>query len=86
MSYEITITNTVVREVESGGEWTTVEKRPLTLEEGDKTFAPSSDQIKTIYGYTPKIVKPETVTIEIYKQTVPEIDLPEVIRAINMMD
>ena len=86
MSYEITITKIEVREVESGVEWTTIEKRPLTEEEAEQTYATLRSQQKTIYGYTPKIVRSEPVTTEIYRQTMPEIDLPAVIKAVNMMD
>lgn len=86
MSYEITITKTETQRIWCGGEWTTIEERPLTEKEAANTFTTGRSQLKTIYGYTPKIVKYEPVTNEIYKQTIPEIDLPAVIRAVNMMD
>ena len=86
MPYEITITKTETREVESGGEWTAIEKRPLTEEEAKDTFTTGKLQLKTVYGFTPKITKSETVTIEIYRQVVKELELPEIIRAINMID
>lgn len=86
MSYEITITKTEVREVESGEEWTTLEKRPLTEAEAELTFSTLRSQLKTVYGYTPKIIKSEAVTIEIYRQTMQAIDLPAIIRAVNKMD
>lgn len=84
--YEITITKTETREVECGGDWAVVENRPLTKEEAEQTFTPDPSHIKTVFGYTPKITKSETVTTEIYRQVVKELELPEVIRAINMMD
>ena len=86
MSYEIVITKTEVQEVESGCDWTIIEKRPLTSEENRETFKPDPSQIKTVYGYTPKIVKSEAVTTEIYRQTIPELDLPVVIIAVNKLD
>lgn len=44
---------------------------------GEK-YAPTS-----VYGYTPEIEKTVTETKEIYKQLVDELDLKNVIRAIN---
>ena len=85
MPYTITITKTEYQEVESGGDWTAIEKRPLTEEEAAKTFTTGRTQLKTIYGYTPKIIKSETVTIELYRQTIGEIDLPEIIKAVNKL-
>ena len=87
MSYEITITKTETKEVESGEDWTVIGEK-LAVPDDFPLSADDLDGLKfrAIYGYTPKITKSETVTTEIYKQTVPEIELPEIIRAINMMD
>lgn len=87
MSYEITITKTQIREVESGGDWTVVGEE-LAIPEAIPLSADdvSSLRLKGVYGYTPRITKSKTVTIEIYRQVVKELELPEVIRAINMMD
>lgn len=92
MSYEIIITETEIQEVESGGEWKQVGEQLLTEEDLNQSIYDGTvikeDEIrlKKIFGYTPKIIKSETVTTEIYRQVVPELDLPEVIRAINKLD
>ena len=92
MSYEIIITKTEVREVESGAEWTQVGEELLTEDDVKQSIydrgivSKDAIKLKAVFGYTPKIIKSETVTTEIYRQTMPEIDLPAVIRAINMMD
>ncbi len=39
--------------------------------------------MKEVMGYTPKIIKEEHVEIEILKQTVADLDLTTVIKAIN---
>lgn len=87
MSYEITITKTEIREVESGGVWAVVGEE-LAKPEGIALSADDIDslKLKRVYDYTPKITKSETVTTEIYRQAVKELELPEVIKAINMMD
>ena len=85
MPYEVIITRTEVQEIESGGDWTTLERRPLTEKEAEETHTTLRSQTKTVYGYTPKIVKSETVTTEIYRQAVPELDLPAIIKAVNKL-
>lgn len=88
MSYEITITKTEVQEVESGGDWTVVGEELAKPPEGIIFSGDDVDnlKLKNIWDYTPKITKSEIVTTEIYRQVVKELELPEVIRAINMMD
>ena len=92
MFYEITITETEIREVESGEKWTQVGEQLLTKGDLDQSIyngvVVKKDEVKLkkVYGYTPKITRSETVTTEIYRQVVKELELPEVIRAINMMD
>ena len=92
MSYEIIITKTEVREVESGGEWKQTGETLLTKGDLEQSIYDgaviSKDEVKLkkVYGYTPKITRSETVTTEIYRQTMARIDLPLIIGAINMMD
>ena len=93
MSYEITITKTEVQEVESGGDWKQVGEQPLTKDDlrqsiydGAVVSEKGEVTLKKVYGYTPQIMRCETVTTEIYRQTVPEIDLPAVIKAVNKLD
>lgn len=85
MSYEITITETrrVVRKV--GREWAVIGSREV---ERDSTFYSSDPnepktRIEEVRGYTPEIEKDVTETREVLKQTVDELDLPSVIKAIN---
>ena len=41
------------------------------------------DELPTIYGYTPEIEKEVEVTTKVLEQTVDDLDLVAVIRAVN---
>lgn len=92
MSYEITITKIEIQEIESGSIWTQVGE--ALLDESDlkqsiydgSVVSRDEVRLKKVFGYTPKITKMETITIEIYRQIVPELDLPAVIRAVNKLE
>ncbi len=92
MSYEIIITKTEVKKVESGQDWTQVGEQLLDEADVKRSIydgtVVSKDEVrmKKKFGYTPPIIKSEAVTTEIYRQTVPELDLPAVIRAVNKLD
>jgi len=94
MPYEITIKRTTTKTVTKRGEWTVVDKRPWkateVTEEVDKSYIyRSTDQfleknpLKEILGYAPDVQAEQTESTEILKQTVDELDLPAVIKAIN---
>lgn len=74
--FKITIeeTRTVVKTV--GKEWAIVDQVPIT---------DGGEVLKNVMGYTPLIEKPVPETKEIYAQTVEELDLHAVIRAINKL-
>lgn len=93
-SYEIIITKTTVEDVESGGNWQQVGEEPLTEDDYRQSIYDGSlipfisngeIRLKKVFGYTPKIVKSKTITAEIYRQTVSDIDLPAIIKAVNKM-
>jgi len=92
MSYEIIITKIEIQEVESGNEWTQVGEQPLTEDDVKQSiYDPGlmkTDEVKLKkkFGYTPRIVKSQAVTTEIYRQTVSELDLSAVIKAVNKLD
>ena len=66
--FTVTITKTTIEEKPAGKDWLVVE----TDEKGCGT-----------YGYTPEIVKKREVELKIYEQTVDEIDIVNVIEAVN---
>ena len=84
--YEIIITKTKVQEVESGGDWTVIGEE-LAIPEAIPLSADDLDglKLKKIYGYTPKVIGSKAVTTEIFRQTVPDLDLPAVIKAVNRL-
>lgn len=88
--YEIVITQKVLKKVPAGEDWEIIDKRPYNKEEVDKMdemYKKSLGELalKEVYGYTPKTIKEEHVEVDILKQTVMELDLPAVIKAINRL-
>jgi len=94
MPYEIIIKRTTTKTVTKRGEWTTIDQRPWTKEELEKAYCddPNSrsqeqflerSPMKEVYGYAPDVQAEQTESTEILKQTVDELDLPAVIKAIN---
>ena len=84
MSYQITITET--RDVKKivGKDWDTIGTKEVLR---DITYLQDKTEPKTriedVRGYTPEIEKTVSETRQILIQTVDEIDLPAVIKAIN---
>lgn len=74
--FKITIeeTRTVFKTV--GKEWGVVDQIEI---------APGSDTLKNVMGYTPLTEKAVPETKEVYAQTVEELDLHAVIKAINKL-
>lgn len=81
MAYTITITKTEIVTKMVGKEWTVIGQEVQVTE--DVTRDVASLQPRNLYGYTPLIEKDVEVTTEILRQTVDELDLIKVIRAIN---
>jgi len=84
--FEIVITEKVIQEEPAGQEWKVIGETPLTKEEVDKAFGifdANKTNMKELYGYTPKIMKPKEVTIEILRQNVERLNLIDIICAIN---
>ncbi len=86
--YEIKITQMVLKKVPAGEEWEVIDEALFTEEEVLKSSriyqeADKTLPVKEVHGYTPKILKEEHVEIEILKQTVANLDLTAVIKAIN---
>jgi hypothetical protein len=85
MSYKITIEET--REIKKlvGKEWATLGTKEV--ERDERYYAREKDEPKTrieeVRGYTPEIEKTVTETRQILVQVVDELDLSDVIRAIN---
>jgi len=83
--FTITITETKTVGALKGNEWLIVEKRPYTPDELKETGDPEyyKKQLKDIRGYSPVVTETVTKDIEILKQTIKDIDLVSVIKAIN---
>jgi len=84
MSYKITIEHITVKTVHKGGDWEVLGDKEV---ERDPNFNISKDElttrIETVRGYTPQIEVKEDVTETLLEQTVGELDLTAVIKAIN---
>lgn len=94
MKYEITIKKTEEVTRLKKGEWGVVDKRPWTEEELSEQVSHSfyrsnpnqfleRNPLKELMGYQPERDTVETVETEILKQTVNNLDLAAVIKAIN---
>ncbi len=81
--YEITITEkTLVDRTEE--DYQVIEQRPLTREEMQNAYSEEDykGQMKDVHGYVERTCEKLEET-EIFKQTVDELDLSAVIRAVN---
>lgn len=88
MSYQITITKTQTVKCQKGHEWTTIGTKEVKREAS--MFDPHRDdesltRIEEVRGYTPWYESEEEKQVEILKQTVDELDLAAVIRAVNKL-
>jgi len=88
MSYEIIIKRKETKPVRKRGEHTVIEKVPWTDAEIEKRSenyynTREMDPMRLVYGYAPDYDGLETVETELLKQTVDELDLSAVIKAIN---
>lgn len=90
MKYEITITKVEEVTVTKNGPWTVVDTVPWTTSNmGDETLYGGVQQflecnpLKEIKGYAPSVQVTETVRTEVLKQSVDQLDLAAVIKAVN---
>ena len=86
--YEIIIKKTEIVKQKAGKDWKQTGERPVTKEEVEKSFGSHEDykgKMSSVYGYTPEIEKEVEVDREILKQTIEELDLAAVIKAINKL-
>ena len=83
--YEIIITKKTAEKSIEGHEWEVVGEEPIE-KDGELLIAHHPDGeiiLRRVYGYTPEIVKEREVERLILKQTVDDLDLAAVIKAIN---
>ena len=95
MSYEITVKKITEREVVRRGEWRVIDKRPWTDDElqqerissyyHNEQGVLSRAPLKEVLGYCPDVCVTETVETELLKQTVDDLDLAAVVKAINKL-
>ena len=86
--YEITIKQMVLKKVPGGKNWKIIDERPYTKKEAENMNAISMEDLKKfplkkVYGHTPEIIIEELVEVEILKQTVNDLNITAVIKAIN---
>lgn len=94
--FEITIIEKTTVKRTGGKEWKVVDKRPYTTKEIDDDVYGRAEikrelekgivPIKEVMGYTPEKEVEEVVTREVFKQTIEQISLNEIIKAINNID
>lgn len=80
MSFEIIITKTRETIRKSGKDWTKVGQ-----EETQSTYDPDKIHLTDKYGYTPEIEKAVIEKVDVLRQTIDELDLSAVIKAINKL-
>lgn len=90
MPYEITITRKETVECNKRGDYTVVDRRPWTQKElsessgyGNTDAFLKTNPLKEVRDYAPDWRGYETKTTEVLKQTVDELDLAAVIKAVN---
>lgn len=94
--YKITITKTATETQNSGREWKVVGKRLVTEEDLRSSAYNARDLTQKVLaanvimfeemGYTPVIEKEVEVERTIYEQTVDDLNMTAVIKAINKID
>ena len=90
MKYQITILKIEEVEVTKRGDHSLIDERPWTTDElqSEAMYQDKSDflerkPVKKIYGYAPSYQTTEKKETEVLRQTVEEIDMPAVIKAVN---
>lgn len=85
--YKVTIIEIEEVEVTRRGQWTTIEERPYTEEELNDMASYDRNQcegkIKKVLGYTPDVKSIDDKETKILEQTVENLDIGKVIKAIN---
>lgn len=86
MSYKITITETKYVKKLAGKEWKEIGTREVARDEAfSRSSSESKTRIESVMGYTPEIERVVESTTEILSQTVEELDVAAVIKAINKL-
>jgi hypothetical protein len=88
MAYRITINRIDIVQTTKLGPWTTIEMRPWNEDEiADRFESPEAilkhTPLKEIKGYAPSVIEVSEKETEVLKQTVEDVDLAAVIKAIN---
>lgn len=83
--FKITIEEIKTIEETEEGEYMVIDKRPYTAAEIGEQGNPEyyKDKLREIRGYAPNKTVSKKISIETFKQTVDELDLPAVIMAVN---
>lgn len=92
MSYEITIKQSITKKSIGNKEWKVIGEKPWTDEDlrdeckyQDRDKFLEARPTQQVYGYTPETVTERIVEVELLKQTVEDLDLASVIKAINKL-
>lgn len=87
VKYTITITKTEAVNEPKGNNWTVVEERPYTKAELKDSFDAElfKNTLKEVRGYTPMVDNITVKETEIFKQTVENLNMQDVIFAVNSL-
>lgn len=86
MPYKITIEKTHEVRCTLPKRWEVIGEKEVARDtEFIHTAEEKTTRIETIRGYTPEVETIQTETVKILEQSVDELDLPAVIRAINKL-
>ena len=86
--YEIIIKKKEWVDEITGQKWEIIDECPLSKKDMENSYYEDNKYegvLKSVYGYTPKIVKKVETEQELLKQNVEDIDLPAIIKAINKL-
>ena len=89
MSYKITIQRTGKKSKNIGSVWQVIDTKEVRREQNlyDHTDPEEKKtRIKDVLGYTPENIEEVDVTEQIFEQTVSDMDLKKVIKAINNLE
>ena len=83
--YKITIERKITEKKMVRGDYEILEKRPYTKEECNAAAYGENfeKELKSIYGYGESYEKEITTEVKVFEQTVEDMDIEEVILAVN---
>ena len=85
--YKVTIEKIETYTKVMPGEWCIVDTRPYTKEEAEKAYEYQfKNELKEVRGYAPDVKKTIETNTRVLEQTINDLDLVAVIKAINKIE